>query len=256
MGLQGCAMSEQTPDTKKPVAKKKAAKKKSVAAQAGAAGVSSTDFKALLEELRKDRESRDKQFASMASEIRSGFKTMSDYSMVRHKERSEEFSQLVLGIEKAFGRAESDANQRNEGVSNALRQLSETILLDHQNTQKEVQEHEKLQDKKLNLMGKEQEQQTRRIRMIAIPATILAFFAVLYMFYMVSVMERAITNMSQDVQAMRGTMAEITTEMQTMREDTRAMSTNMGYMTQEMSHMNRSVAPAMQGIRRTIPWSP
>jgi hypothetical protein len=249
-------MSEETPSSKKASVKKKVVKKKAAASQAGAKPVSAKDFNGLLDELRKDRESRDKQFAEMAKEIRSGFQTMSDYSMVRHKERSEEFGQLVSGIEQAFGRAESVADQRDEGVAHSLKALSETILLDHQNTQKEVQEHEKLQDKKLNLMGKEQEQQSRRLRMIAIPATILAVFAVLYMFYMVSVMEKAITSMSQDVQGMRGTMAEITTEMQTMREDTRAMSTNMGYMTQEMSHMNRSVAPAMQGIRRTIPWSP
>lgn len=247
-------MSENTPETKKPVVKKKAVKKK--VATTTSTAVTGKEIKALLEELRKDRESRDRQMADMAREIRSGFQTMSDYSMVRHKERSEEFSELVSGIEKAFKRVESDADSRDAGMSQALQRLSETILLDHKNTQKEVHEHEKLQDKKLNLMGKAQEQQNRRTRLFAIPATILAVFAVFYMFYMVTVMEQAITSMSQDVQAMRGTMAEITSEMQIMRQDTRAMSTNMGHMTQEMSHMNRSVAPAMQGIRRTIPWSP
>ena len=85
--------------------------------------------------------------------------------------------------------------------------------------------------------------------MIAIPGVVTAIFAVIYMFYTVHVMETAMTSMSDDMKAMRGSMEIVSTS-------TNGMSNNMAYMRRDMGVMTHNVAPAMNGMRQMMPWAP
>jgi uncharacterized protein YoxC len=84
----------------------------------------------------------------------------------------------------------------------------------------------------------------------------VAFFAVIYMFYTVHVMEIAMTSMSHDMKEMKTSVSQMTVMMNTMSQDTRALNVSMGQLSKDMNVMTHNVAPAMTGIRRAMPWSP
>ena len=71
---------------------------------------------------------------------------------------------------------------------------------------------------------------------------IIAILAFIYMFYTVHVMEKAMTQMSQDMGGMR--------------QDMNILTKNVSGMRQDINIMTHNVAPAMNGMRRMMPWSP
>ena len=70
----------------------------------------------------------------------------------------------------------------------------------------------------------------------------LAVISVVYMFYVVTVMEKAMTSMSKDMHYMTVSVNH--------------MNTNMVQMTRDMNVMTRTTAPVMQGMRNAMPWAP
>ena len=148
-------------------------------------------------------------------------------------------------------------------MEEAIRSLSESLILEHRQLQEEVLEQEKLQEKKLQYLDRQQSQQVRRTRWIAIPAMILGVLALAYMFYTVHVMERAMTRMSQDMGEMKTSVASLdrsvgrmSTKMDEIGRDTRNMSAALGQVGVDVNRMTRQVSPAMKGMRRAMPWSP
>lgn len=216
--------------------------------QAGKAGQDAI-LNSLLQELKQDRESRDQQLGAMVQEIRQGFTAVLEDSYSRDSQRDRDFEQLVASLGKAFSRVELTTREREKHSEKILADLSQSIILDHEILQKEVQEQEKLQELKLKNLDKVQKQEVRRTRLIAVPGFILGFLALIYMFYTVHVMEVAMTSMSHDIKEMKVSMRD-------MSQNTRAMTVNTGRMTRDMNVMTRNVAPAMSGMRRMMPWSP
>jgi hypothetical protein len=205
-------------ETSKAPAKKTASKK--AAPSAAKTEEALAGIKLVLDEMKKDRESRDKQL-----------------------------NQLFDGLDTAFSRADTINSEREGNSTQAINQLTQSIMRDHEATLKEVHEQEALADKKLGYLNKVQLQQSTRNKWIAIPGVILGIVAVIYMFYVVTVMEEAMTSMSKD-------MLQITASVKTMSQDTRALNVNMGHMSRDMNVMTRNVAPAMNGLRNVMPWAP
>lgn len=247
-------MTEEKATVKKSVAKKKAAKKAS--AKAASSTAKASDISPVLDELRKDRESRDKQMQDLIQELRKGLAQVAVQGQADDANRKKEFDQLIRGLNAAFDRADKVSSDSESRSENKISRLTDTLIMEHQQFQSDLKEQERLQERKLKYINKQQEAQTSRLKRLAIPGMVIAVLAVIYMFYLVSVMEGSMKSMSEDMRAMRGTMSEITTEINTMGQDTRTMSNNMAIMSQEMTHMSRTVAPAMTGIRRAMPWSP
>ncbi len=210
--------TEQKTTTPKAPAKKAARKK---ATQPSVATVEAlASIQRILDEMKKERESRDRQL-----------------------------SQLFEGLDAAFTRADTVNSEREDSSKQAINQLTKSIMLDHEAALKEVQEQEVLTDKKLGYLSQLQEQRSTRNKWIAIPGVVLAVVAVVYMFYVVTVMETAMTSMSKDMQ-------HITSSVNTMSQDTRALNVNMGQMSRDMNVMTHNVAPAMKGLRNVMPWAP
>ncbi len=207
------------------------------------------EFSSLLQELKQDRESRDGQFTALLDAVRQGLGDIYEDMDERDARRNKEFSLLVSGLDKAFTRVENTTTQRDGRNDEMIAKLSESIILEHQTLQEEVQEKEKLHEKKLEQLDKIHREQVRRTRLIAIPGVITAIFAVIYMFYTVHVMEKAMTSMSQDMRSMK-------TSMETVSYNTSGIAANMGYMRRDMGVMTHNVAPAMQGMRQMMPWGP
>jgi outer membrane murein-binding lipoprotein Lpp len=235
----------------KKVASKKKAQPKSVSEEK-----LNTTISSVLRELNKERDTRDRQISALIERIQQGFDTVRELEQQRGEARDKELQQLLSGLEKTFGHMETEAGKRDVRSEQIINKLSESILLDHKTLQEEAQEQEKLQDKKLNYIKQLQEQQTRRTRLIAVPGIIVAFFAVIYMFYTVHVMEIAMTSMSHDMKEMKTSVSQMTVMMNTMSQDTRALNVSMGQLSKDMNVMTHNVAPAMTGIRRAMPWSP
>lgn len=208
--------------TKKTTAPKKAAKKKAAAQPAAVTVEALESIKSVLAEMKTERKSRDEQL-----------------------------SQLFDGLNSAFNRADTINNDREDHSNKSIKDLTESIMRDHEATLKEVQEQEALADKKLGYMQQVQQTESKRNKWIAIPGATMAVVAVIYMFYVVTIMEEAMSSMSNDMQHITGSVNNMSTRMNTISEDTRALNIHTGQMNQVMT---RSVAPAMNGVNNMMPW--
>jgi len=209
--------------------------------------------------LQQERASRDKQLSALMHEINHGFINIHEDVDTRDTRRNQEITQLIAGLEKAFTNVESASQQREGRSDEIIAKLSESIILDHQSLQEEVEGKERLHDKKLEQLDKIQREQVRRTRLIAIPGVITAIFAVVYMFYTVHVMERAMTSISKDMSAITSIsqdMSAMRDSMETVSANTSGMSNNMSYLRRDMGVMTQNVAPAMNGMRKMMPWMP
>lgn len=276
-------MSDQTPDTKKTATKKsvkkaattkkplvkKAApgKKKAVAKPAAQAAQIDPNIvptiQAIVEEMGSDRESRDKQLASLIKEVRDGFSALTDKSGQQGTERDKEMTGLYQSLKNVFGKIKENNSEKEELNLNIFKSLSDSITKDHDQTLIEIQEQGKVQDKKIELMTTMLEQRTKRNRLIAVPGVILAITGIVYMFYVVNIMESAMTSMSQDMHLIQMSVGDMSGRIDTISQNTTAMNSNIQQLngnilqvSKDLNVMTRNVAPAMQGMRNMMPWSP
>lgn len=221
--------------------KQKTVKKKAASSAAGRENFL-PEIKSVLAEMKQDRESRDRQLASLAQGVREGLGVISEQAEKRDSQRDKEMVHLFEGLNAAFTRANAVGSERDDRSTQMIRQLTESVMHDHEATLKEVQEQEALADKKMDYLSTVQEQRLKRNQWIAIPGVALAAIAVVYMFYVVTVMERAMTSMSHDMQQMTVTIDH--------------MNGNVGQITRDMNVLTHNVAPAMKGMRNAMPWAP
>ena len=220
-------------------------------------------IQAIVEEMAQDRESRDKQISSLINEVRDGFGTMSDKTNTQGKEHEKEMTGLYQSLQNAFGKIKEGSSKSEDRNLTIFKSLSDSIMKDHEQTLMEVHEQEKLQDMKIKYMEKMQEQRSGRNRLIAIPGMIIAIISIFYMFNIVTIMESAMTNMSQDmhkIQLSVGNMSEnvatISQDTSTMNNNMQQLNGNMNQMSKDLNVMTNNVAPAMQGMRNVMPWAP
>jgi len=252
---------------KKTVVKKKASNKKKAVTSSTAID---PNIKSIVEEMNNQRETRDKQISSLIEEVRDGFTTASKISNKQDKEHQKEMTGLYQTLQKTFGQIKNDSTENETLNLNLFKSLSDSMMSDHEQTLEEIKEQGKLQDKKIAHMTSMMEQRTGRNRLIAIPGVILAVVGVIYMFYVVSVMENAMTNMSTnmhlmqlDVGSMSDNIGDMSGNISTISQDTSSMSGNMqklngnvGHMSKDLNVLTRNVAPAMKGMRNVMPWAP
>jgi len=252
---------------KKTVVKKTASSKKKAVTASPAID---PNIKSIVEEMNSQRESRDKQISSLIEEVRDGFTTLSTSSSKQGDEHQKEMTGLYQSLQKAFGQVKNNSTENETLNLNLFKSLSESMAIDHEQTLKEIKEQGILQDKKIAHVTSLMEQRTGRNRLIAIPGTILAIVGVIYMFYVVSVMESAMTNMSTnmhlmqlDVGSMSGNIGDMSRNISAISQDTNSMSGNMqklngnvGHMSKDLNVLTHNVAPAMKGLRNVMPWAP
>jgi len=265
-------MSEQTPAAKKAVkktvVKKKAAKKtapaKKVTAKKSQAKVNSAPaIESIVEQMNKDRETRDKQISFLIKEVREGFSVLSESASKQGAEHEKEMGGLYQSLTQVFGTIKENGTATEERNLAMIKHLSDSIMIDHENSLKEVHEQEKLADKKIEHLDRVQAQRTRRNRFIAVPGVIIAITGIIYMFYVVSIMESAMTSMSQDMHEIQESVGGMSGNIGTISSDTKSMSTNMQalngntlQMSRDLNVMTNNVGPAMKGMRDVMPWAP
>lgn len=220
-------------------------------------------IQAIVEEMGKDRKSRDEQISSLIKEVRDGFNTLSDRASSQGQEHEKEMTGLYQSLQNAFGMIKDGSNKTEERNLNIFKSLSDSIMKDHEQTLMEVHEQEKLQDMKIKYIDKLHEQRSGRNRLIAIPGMVIAIISILYMFNVVTIMESAMTSISQDMSKIQLSVGDMTEKVVTISDNTSVMNTNMQQLNANMHQMSKdvnvltnNVAPAMKGMRNVMPWAP
>ena len=174
---------------------------------------------------------------------------------------------LLRNLQGVFDKIHSDNRDRDR----TQEQLAEDFAVQLQQTFREMhsqlEEREQLLDAKLKSIDRTHNYQLKRFKLMSIPVTLLSLVAVVYLFYVVRVMETAMTSMSQN-------MHEITAYMDVMSVNTNALTENTAHISGQMAAMNmnignmnatvnnmrydvhnmsRSVSPAMSSISRFMP---
>ena len=167
--------------------------------------------------------------------------TLQQQNDARMSAQELKLAELYQGLESTFSKIQQDTNLRDNQSSSSFDDLSSTIIRSSEEMRKEYEELERLQEKRRQTENQQYNHNITKTKIIAYPAIILAFVGLIHMFYTVHVMEKAMTQMSQD--------------MGSMRQDMTVLTNNISGMRQDMNVMTRNVAPAMNGMRRMMPWS-
>ncbi len=252
---------------KKTVIKKKAAKEM----PAAVSQVSDIDpsMQSIIEEMSSQRKSRDQQISSLIEEVRDGFSALSSRSNKQGKEHQKEMTGLYQSLQNTFGQIKNNSDENEQLNVGIFKSLSDSMMSGHEQTLLEIKEQGKLQDKKIEHMAGMMKQRTGRNRLIAVPGAVLALVGVVYMFYVVSVMETAMTTMSvnmhlmqKDVSKMSGSVGNMSGNIATISQDTNSMSGNMqklngniGNINEDLNVLTHNVSPAMNGLRNMMPWA-
>ena len=181
--------------------------------------------------------------------LKDGLISLQQQNEARMSAQEHKLAELYQGLESTFSKIQQDTGTREIQSSSSFDQLSSTIIRSSEEMRKEYEEMERLQQKRLEAESQQYSHSMTRTKIIAIPAIVLAFVGLIYMFYTVHIMEKAMTQMSQDMSGMRQDIGILT-------RDVSVMSANMSGMRQDMNIMTHNVAPAMSGMRRMMPWSP
>ena len=243
--------------TKKKVSSKKKSLKKAVAQSVG------PDIQSIIVEMNEQRKSRDKQISSLIEEVRDGFNVLSSKTSKQGEAHQKEMTGLYQSLQSTFGQIKDDSIDNEALNLNVFKSLSDSMMKDHEQTLKEISGQADLQDKKIEHMSKMLEQRTGRNRLIAIPGVIIGIIGVLYMFYVVTIMESAMSNMSvnmhhmqKDVGSMSGNMGDMTQGITSIDSNMQQLNGNVGHMAKDLNILTHNVAPAMKGMRNVMPWAP
>lgn len=107
----------------------------------------------------------------------------------------------------------------------------------------EFDERERVLDKKLQQVVEERKLELQRFKWMSVPIGILSAVGIVYIFYVVYVMEGAMTSMSANMTAMTG-------DISLMSENTGSMSTNISSVTHSLGNMDYNMAHMTNDVSR------
>lgn len=162
---------------------------------------------------------------------------------------------LMKGLQSVFDKIHTDNQVRSDHQEKVIEEFSAKLNHAFQQTHNEAQEREKLLQEKLEAIEREQAYRIQRIKLFSLPGTVIAIAALIYLFYVVHVMERSMTSMSADMHQIQGHIAaigddtgrmsggvvEMNQQMAQMNGNMESINTHVNRMNANMSHLNRSV---------------
>ncbi len=194
-------------------------------------------------------------------ETLAAIKTIVSEMRTENQNRDKQIMSLVQEVSKSFESVSTASHKLEDRNMTVVRALSESIIRDHEETRKELEEHKSIQDKQIEQLSKMHEHRSERNRWIAIPGVVIAIIGIVYMFYVVTVMDEAMTSMSSDIHNMQAAVVNMSNKMDIMSTDTSSMNTNMNNLNRNMVQMSKdlnvltyNVAPTMNGMRNMMPW--
>ncbi len=189
---------------------------------------------------------------------------------------------LLQGLQSVFDKIHKDNRDREDHQEKIIEEFSERLTHAFNQTHSEAQEKEKLLQERLDAIEKEQRYKIQRIKLFSLPGTLIAVAALIYLFYVVHIMERSMTSMSADMSqikhhiasigtdtnAMSGSVMEmnqhmaqtndnmksITSQVKGMNGNMNHLTRNVGVMTNDVGAMSHTVSPVMNGMRKFVPF--
>ena len=141
---------------------------------------------------------------------------------------------LLRNLQGVFDKIHSDNLERDRTQEQIAEEFSEHLQRTFKEMHSQLEEREQLLDAKLKSIDRSHNYQLKRFKLMSIPVTVLSLVAVVYLFYVVRVMETAMTSMSQD-------MHEITAYMDVMSTNTNMLTENTAHISNQMSAMNGNI---------------
>jgi uncharacterized protein YoxC len=189
---------------------------------------------------------------------------------------------LMQGLQSVFDKIHKDNQIRDDHHEKIIEEFSDRLTTAFQQTHAEAEEREKLLQERLEAIEKEQSYKIQRIKIFSLPGTVIAIAALVYLFYVVHVMESSMTSMSADMHRienhiasigqdttnmasgvndmnknmtqMNGNMTSMTSQVQGMNNNMGQLNRNVGVMTHDVGNMSQTVSPVMNGMRNFMPF--
>ncbi len=150
-------------------------------------------------------------------------------------ENSGFFPDLSAGLKSVFKKMHKSQVHHEHAQEQIIADFTSRMEKVFQQFHAEFDEREKVLEKKLQYVEKDQEREIRRVKWLSVPTGLLAIAGLVYVFYVVHIMERSMTSMSADMQ-------HISKHIATMSEDTRGMTDNIATMSQSMNRIDYRMA--------------
>lgn len=252
---------EQKPDTKSTAPKKKAASRKK----------STSKKKTTKKSTANKAETKDSDNDNYQLNAESNRRVTSSTGR-----RSEDkvLPGLLQNLQGVFDKIYHDNRDQDRARDNMARDFNVHLQRSFKSMHKELEERERLLDRKLKSIDSTNNLEIKRVKLMSVPLMILTVVAIVYLFYVVRVMETAMTSMSQDMRQMTQYMESITHDTNALSTNTQSMVNSVDNMNNEISdvnqnvnqlnttvnnlrvdvhHMSRSVSPTMNSINRFMP---
>ena len=181
---------------------------------------------------------------------------------------------LLQNLQGVFDKIHHDNRDQDRARDVMARDFNIHLQRSFKTMHKELEEREKILDRKLKSIDHLHSHEIKRVKLMSVPIMILTLVAIVYLFYVVRVMETAMSSMSHDMKQMTSYMSTITedthalsinteamvssvdemnTEIGSMNDSVSNLNTTVNNMRVDVHHMTRTVAPTMKGINRFIP---
>jgi hypothetical protein len=181
---------------------------------------------------------------------------------------------LLKNLQDVFDKIYSDNTIRDSSHNQLAEEFNTNMQRAFLEMHKQNEERENLLETRLESIDRTHKHQLTGVKILSIPVTLLSIIAIVYLFYVVRVMETSMSSMSGDMHVMNAymeTMAANTTALSVntdkihgttfdMAQSVSSMDAQMTTLNKDVDnmmidlhYMSRSVTPAMQGINRFMP---
>jgi uncharacterized protein YoxC len=149
---------------------------------------------------------------------------------------------LMKGLQSVFDKIHKDNRDRDHAQEKIIEEFTQSLNKAFDQVHTEAQERQQLLEEKLETIEKEQSYRIQRIKILSFPGTIIATIALLYLFYVVHIMERSMTSISEDMNHLRGSVAMISGNTNIMSDGVVNMNNQMVQMNSNMSNIDQQMA--------------
>jgi hypothetical protein len=174
---------------------------------------------------------------------------------------------LLQNLQGVFDKIYKDNRDQDRARDLLVKDLNIHLQRSFKSMHRQLEEREKLLDRKLKGIDRSHTQELKRVKLLSVPLAVISLVAIVYLFYVVRVMEVAMSSMSQDMKQMTAYMETITddthalsfntammvTKVDEMNSQMAAMNGSVYYLRGDMHQMTRSVSPAMTSFNRFMP---
>lgn len=171
-----------------------------------------------------------------AASARAATKKVSTAQVSKETDKKPKNEKKDSGLLSFFSKMHKSQVDHDQAQEKIIADFTQRVEASFKHFHEEFDERERLLEKKLKQAEQEQEREIRRVKWVSVPIGLIAISSLIYIFYVVHVMERSMTSMSADMQ-------QISSHIVTMSEDTRFMAGSMGNMDYNMGAMRHTMAP-------------